>query len=288
MLSVPAIAAWTTLAVDLAPGATTLQVKPEADCAAGINLCGFAPGMQLLAFDAAGSFDIFTLAAVVDPSSQLQIASRPAPSSATTFRAGSTIVEAHVEVYSLKIDPVAGTAQLMRGDGSSNPDAPVVDHLVGLAFEYYGDPRAPALIDATDESAGPWTTYGPKPPPLDVQTTWYPAGENCAFRVDATGGAQLPRLADLGADPGLVPLTREQLTDGPWCPDALSGNRWDADLLRIRSVVVTVRVESALAALRGPAGTLFVNGGLSRDPARWMPDVERRFTVTPRNVNLAR
>jgi hypothetical protein len=116
----------------------------------------------------------------------------------------------------------------------------------------------------------------------------YPAGENCTFQLDGTGTAYVPRLADLGSDPALVALTPGQLTDGPWCPDALDANRWDADLLRVRAIVVTVRVEAALAALRGPAGLLFANGGLSRTSSRWMPDIRRQFIVTPRNMSAAR
>jgi hypothetical protein len=47
-------------------------------------------------------------------------------------------------------------------------------------------------------------------------------------------------------------------------------------------------VEAALAALRGPAGLLFANGGLSRTSSRWMPDIRRQFIVTPRNMSAAR
>jgi hypothetical protein len=79
-----------------------------------------------------------------------------------------------------------------------------------------------------------------------------------------------------------------QLTDGPWCPDAMNPNRWDADLLRIRKIAVTLRVESAVEALRGPAGTLFVHGGTSRGGHRFAPDQEVRFQVSPRNLNLGR
>ena len=86
----------------------------------------------------------------------------------------------------------------------------------------------------------------------------------------------------------IVPLTAGELTDGPWRPDAANANRWDADLLRIRKVGVTLRVEAALGALRGPAGVLFSNGGSSRSANRWAPDQEIRFQVSPRNMNLAR
>ena len=53
--------------------------------------------------------------------------------------------------------------------------------------------------------------------------------------------------------PSLVMLTAAQLTDGPWCPDAASANRYDADLLRIRKVRVTIRLQTGNAALRGLA-----------------------------------
>ena len=92
----------------------------------------------------------------------------------------------------------------------------------------------------------------------------------------------------MSASGALTPLSAAQLTDGPWCPDAANANRWDADLLRIRRLAVTIRVESALSALRGPAGVLFVNGGSSRQPSRWAPDQEIRLQVSPRNMGLAR
>jgi len=78
------------------------------------------------------------------------------------------------------------------------------------------------------------------------------------------------------------------LTDGPWCPTAASENRWDADLLRIRKIVATVRVQAAAAALRGPASALFSTAGSSTSSDRWVPDQEIRFEVSPRNLNLGR
>jgi hypothetical protein len=96
------------------------------------------------------------------------------------------------------------------------------------------------------------------------------------------------RLPPLTAGTALTPLASAQLQDGPWCPDETSANRWDADLLRIRRIGVTIRVEAALAALRGPAGVLFANAGSARTALRWAPDQELRFQVSPRNLNLER
>jgi hypothetical protein len=78
------------------------------------------------------------------------------------------------------------------------------------------------------------------------------------------------------------------LTDGPWCPDSISPNRFDADLLRIRRIRVSLRVQSGLASLRGPAGTLFARGGTARAGDRYVPDLTVQFDVTPRNMNLGR
>ena len=156
--------------------------------------------------------------------------------------------------------------------------------------------RRPLLRAQLGEAAPPSLTpagvasYGPSPPPLLTQTSAYPPGENCVFQVDATTGLQMPRLPRCSARrPRRVPLTAAQLTDGPWCPDAANANRWDADLLRIRSVTVTVRDQNRrLDELRGPAGVLFANGGTSRVAARWATDQEIRFQVSPRNMNLRR
>jgi len=46
-----------------------------------------------------------------------------------------------------------------------------------------------------------------------------------------------------------VSLTAAELTDGPWRPDDTDANRWDADLLRIRTIGVTLRIEAAAAAI---------------------------------------
>lgn len=281
LISVPSTAAQTTLVADLLPGDVTLRAAANPACPAGTNLCGFTPGMTVLIYDDTGNFDGFIVAAIADGAAQITLTSRPADSAATTYRRGSRVVEARVHVYYLKADAVAQTFHLMHDDGSAGAAVPVVDHIVGLAFEYYGEPTPPSL------TPGGGATYGPAPPDYATQTTAYPAGENCTFRVDASSGAHVSRLTALGAGTALVPLTVAQLVDGPWCPDESHANRWDADLLRIRRIAVTIRVEAAAAALRGPAGVLFSNGGSSRAANRWLPDVELRFQIAPRNMNLA-
>lgn len=78
------------------------------------------------------------------------------------------------------------------------------------------------------------------------------------------------------------------LQDGPWYPDDMDPKRYDVDLMKIRRVGVMLRVQAALAAMRGPAGILFVHGGTSTSAERYVPDRTIRFDVTPRNMNLER
>ena len=232
LIHVPATVAQTTLSADVPPGSLTLPVAPQPTCAPGVNLCGFAAGMTLLIFDETGNFGTFTAASVTDGLSEIGITSRPPDSAATTYTAGSRLVQVQLDVYYLKTDPVTHVAQLMHYDGTANAAVPAVDHVVGLRFDYAGEP--------------------------------------------------------LGADGAPTPLTAADLTDGPWRPDPANANRWDADLLRIRRVTATLRVESALAALRGPAGTLFTNAGTSTGGAMWAPDLEIRIQVAPRNPGAGR
>jgi Tfp pilus assembly protein PilW len=281
VIAVPATAAQTTLAADLLPGVLTLQAVAEPGCPAGTKLCGFGAGMVVAAYDDTGNVGLFAVEAVADAAAQILLTPRPADSSSTMYKAGSTLAQVRVDTYYLKSDAASQTFQLMHADGSSGADVPVVDHVVALAFDYDAEPRPPSL------AAGE-TSYGPAPPPVGTQTTGYPAGENCVFQLDPVGGNQVPRLPPLAAGPALVPLASAQLADGPWCPDEASANRWDADLLRIRRVGVTIRVEAALAALRGPAGVLFANRGFSGAPNRWVPDQEIRVQVSPRNMNPGR
>jgi hypothetical protein len=63
---------------------------------------------------------------------------------------------------------------------------------------------------------------------------------------------------------------------------------FDADLLRIRKVRITLRMQAAAPGLRGPDTTLFVNPGTAREGMRTVTDYLLTFEVTPRNLNLAR
>jgi hypothetical protein len=287
LLYVPATSAQTTLTSALAPGQLTLRVNQESGCPLHQELCGFTPGMTLLVYDKFGNADTFTLTSTTGTSGRLAINSRTGALQ-TDYAIGSKVVQIVQRTYYRKTNASLGIDQLVYYDGSTNAAVAVADHVVGLEFEYYGDPQPPVLIRPVDDPAGPWTTYGPRPPGSGLTPTAYPAGENCTFAIDPGSGSHVARLAVLGGDPArraLVRLSAAELADGDvWCPDDNPATRFDADLLRIRKVAVTLRVESAIDALRGPAGVLFKRGGTARDARRFLPDREVRFQVTPPNL----
>ena len=132
--------------------------------------------------------------------------------SAGALPADAPVVATHT--YYLRPDVASDTFDLMQYDGRQT-DLPVIDHVAGLAFKYFGDPRAPQLV--------------------------------------ANNG--------LNGDP--ITLDPAILADGPWWED--QSGRFDADLVRVRSIGVTLRVRSVFGA-------------------RLVPDLEIAFRVALRNV----
>ena len=284
LVYVPQTSAQATLAQPMPAQSGNAAIALGPGCPAADAACGFAAGMSLLIFDAGGYSDLFTVTGVAGSALQLQHDTVDTP---RLYASGSPIVQVMSRTYYLKTDAVARTYQLVQYDDGNGNDVPVVDHVVSLRFDYDGDPEPPRLVRPSSERRGPWTSYGPAPPPIGVRSTGYAPGENCVFARDPAGepGARLVRLE---AATSLVPLPPSLLGDGPWCPDESDPNRFDADLLRVRRIGVTLAVESAVDALRGPAGILFSHAGLSGPGGRTLPDVEIRFQVSPRNLNLDR
>jgi hypothetical protein len=108
------------------------------------------------------------------------------------------------------------------------------------------------------------------------RTTYYlkrSTGQLMRYNGIASDAAVIDNVAALqfdyfGAVPGsddLVHLSAADLTDGPWRPDAVDASRYDADLLRIRRVVVRLVLRTAV-------------------PQQHVPDVQISFDVAPRNL----
>jgi hypothetical protein len=285
LIYVPPTPSQTTISDPMPPNSAEIKVNPQPNCPGGRQdqLCGFEVGMRLVIFDDQGNWDTFTVTQVQDAAAHLQ---HRGQDFTVAYAANSNVTQVKTATYYLKTDNAARTYQLMYYDGYDT-DLPVVDDVVALEFEYWGDPNPPQLTGrALTDNIGPWTTYGPKPPPLGVARGGWPAGENCAFRVQ--NGQHVPRLADLGLGSAQVRLTQAMLTDGPWCPDANKPNRFDADLFRVQRIRVRMRVQTAKDNLRGPVGALFQRGGTATSNYRFVPDQEIRFDIAPRNLNLGR
>jgi prepilin-type N-terminal cleavage/methylation domain-containing protein len=282
LVYVPPTPSQTTISQAMPPQSVEMKVNSQPNCPPekGYELCGFSKGDRAIIFDESGNWDMFTITEVQAPALHMQ---HRDDAFSVGYSANSALTQIVTAMYYYKPD----TLQLMYFDGWDT-DLPVVDNVVKLQFQYFGEPQPPQLTGRPLTSKpGPWTTYGPVPPELGIVKGGYPAGENCTFKIQA--GTQVPRLPVLGAG-GIaqVELKQADLTDGPWCPDPAKPNKFDADLLRIRRVRVTLRVQAAQASMRGPAGPLFTKGGTSQGASRYLPDQEVTFDVTPRNMNLGR
>ena len=240
----------TTIERAMPPNSSEIKVTYPPNCPQAKELCGFEVGMVVIIFDNSGHFDTFEVTQVQDAAGHLQHRGQDLNH---TYQAGATITQIESNTYYRN----AATNQLIRYNGAQE-EVPLVDNLVDMRLEYFGDPASPTQ---------------PKPN----------AGEaNCLY--DA-GGNFLARPT-LAADEGsLASLPAAILTDGPWCGSGT--NTFDADLLRIRKVRLTLRMQAADAGVRGTGG-LFLNPGHARDSATLVPDYFVRFEVSPRNLNLTR
>jgi hypothetical protein len=203
-------------------------------------------------FDQEGHFDAFTLTQVQADAGRLRAWQPGHPP--FNYPAGSVVTEAESHTYYFD----AQNRQLRHSDGYLT-DIPVVDDVVGVAFEYFGDP---------------WPPRAPKPPS---------GAANCLFDPS---GSPVPGMAVLPAQgASLAPLPLAMFRDGPWCGDG--DNRFDADLLRIHRVRVTLRLQVGNEMMRGRS-TEFVVAGTSVSAARSLPDYSLRFDVSPRNMGWDR
>jgi prepilin-type N-terminal cleavage/methylation domain-containing protein len=272
LMYVPVTPSQTTLASPLAAGSQELELGA---------VRGLDAGDQVLVVDQQGTWEVFEIDVVDSEAGRVRVRA----AAAHAFPSGAIVAEVRAITYAVKPDSESDAYQLVqsRPFGTAQP---VVNHVVKLEFQYFGERQPPRLIEeGANDTSEPRATYGPAPPRLSESRGPWPAGENCTFAV--VDGRHEPRLASLGGDSSLVEMTPPTVEDGPWCPDVVAKNRYDADLLRIRRVRFTLRVQTALASLRGPAGALFMNAGTSRAGNRVVPDMEVQLDVTPRNLNVA-
>jgi hypothetical protein len=241
----------TTISNPMPPQSAELKVFDQPNCPQGHQLCGFEIGMQVIIFDTSGNYDTFVITNVQNAAGHLQHRQQPLN---FPYASGAQVTQIVSNTYYLN----RATNQLMRYNGA-NEDLPIVDNVVDLQFDYFGDPNPP---------------LAPKPP----------AGTpNCLY--DAGGNYIGPGTLPLD-DGSLSRLPAAILTDGPYCGSG--PNAFDADLLRIRKVRVSLRMQAAATALRGTDPALFRNPGSAQGGERYVPDYRVSFEVAPRNLNLAR
>ena len=279
LMSMPFAAPQAMLAEDLSATGAVIRLAPVSACTLSHPACRFHADARVIVADGSGTWDVLPVSAVSTDGLSLEHAGAPVT---RLYRAGALIGEIGTTAYTLRPDQATGVPQLRRAaDGSA--DMPWLDHVTDLRFEYFGSADPPSVID-DGEPLRRRASYGPVPPPADVDDTrdTWPAGENCHFfRVD---GQALPRQAALPVQSdGLARLPPEVFADGPWCPDGASLNRYDADLLRIRLVRIALRVQAQSPAVRGLDTRLFAQPGWARESARLVPDLEVRVDAAIRN-----
>jgi prepilin-type N-terminal cleavage/methylation domain-containing protein len=233
------------------PG-SAVAIDPNGPGCPGAGECGFSAGTRAVVFDLAEAGSGFDLFSVTGTTAGLEHAAPNPPFSRTYLTPSAFVVPIVQRVYYL--DPAG--RRLMLYDGHVS-DTPLVDNVVDLRFSYYIDPSARAA-----------------PTPNG-------AGGNCVF---AAGSPPVPLLADFG---GMVarPAGPTDFTDGPAC--GIAPNRFDGDLLRIRRIRVTIRVQTGLDDLRG-TGPQFRVPGVSVSGESYVPDLEVSFDVAPRNLVAGR
>jgi type II secretory pathway pseudopilin PulG len=99
--------------------------------------------------------------------------------------------------------------------------------------------------------------------------------------VDNVVDLRFGYFADAIPGPGLQQLPLHSFTDGPFL--GVSPHRFDADLLRVRLVRATLRLQASADDVRG-RGPLFVRPGRSNSGYSYIPDFEITFDVAPRNL----
>jgi type II secretory pathway pseudopilin PulG len=236
-----------SLATSMTTASAALLVDLSADGCGGSGVCGFTTGSRAMILDGRGvgaGHDVFTVTGVNAATGEVDHDA----AFSRAYAAGAAIVPIIERVY--HFDPP--NRRLMQYDGDQS-DMPLVDNVVDLNFTYFGDP-SPASV------ARP------------------PAGESsCVYEA---GFPPVPRLAPLGGS-GLRRLPLAQLMDGPIC--GLSPNAFDGDLLRIRMVRVTLRLQAAADDVRG-TGRWFSRPGRSNSGYSYVPDYEVTFDIAIRNM----
>jgi hypothetical protein len=250
LLWVASTASATTLEGPIAGVSPLAAIADLRTCPSGQPACGIAAGATVLVVEPSGRFALYLVAGLSGAALALQALQTPAPALA----AGAVVVPVEVRTYYLD----TARRQLRVYDGHAS-DTPVVDDVVGMHVTYLGDP-VPEVR--------------PRPP---LGTA------NCL--VDEDGNTLTARSVLPAAGGSLAYLSADTFRDGPWCGDGAW--TYDVDLLRIRTVRVSLRVQTSVDGFR-LSGAGYLVSGTSHRAAAVVPDLVLSTFVTPRNLNAGR
>jgi hypothetical protein len=235
------------LSVDMAAPSDAVPVSATAPGCPASGLCGFADGTRALIVDTSGvgaGHDFFTVTGIAGELAH----GAPNPPFHRRYDAAHSIVVPIVQrVYYFD----RAGRRLMVYDGYRS-DLPLIDNVADVRFAYFADP-SPSSVSRPPDGAG-----------------------SCVYHAGSPPVARLESLGD-----GLHQLTTAQMTDGPVC--GAGPALFDGDLLRIRLVRVTIRLEAAADEVRG-TGALFARPGRSSSGYSYVPDYEATFDIAPRNM----
>ena len=240
LVSTPAVGVPAVTVAPLQGRIASVRVAPGPGClASATSACGLRPDTTIFIVSD-GRSDFLRVTDVGEDSISVESLDR---GELPPHGAGALIVP--IEVRSYYFDPVRSQIRYENGWAT---DAPVLDNVVGLSFQFFG--VRPQLVGQQS------------------------ASQSCVDGVVVTDLSQ-----------PLAELTAGALTDGPWCRDRY---RFDVDLLRVRRVRVRIRLQAAAAEYRGHDTRLFAQPGLALGLKRSVPDVSVQFDVVPRNPWVGR
>lgn len=255
------------------PGGSLTLDTGDGRCPRSGTLCGFAVGDVAVAFDGRGHVDVLVVAAVSESLGRLS----PRAPLSYAYRTGAWVIAVRQEHLLLVLQP--GGAQTLTRVTAAGAREPILDGVIRLRFQAFGDPAPPA-VHASLLSNG-FAQYGLVPPAIgEADPEGIFAGGAHCMAADAGGTVASTLAPRAAADDGLAPLSPADFDDGPWCPHEDAPHRFDADWFRVRRVDVDLQVEAVAEEFRGPAGPLFARAGAAtHDAPRWVRDRGVRFSV---------
>jgi prepilin-type N-terminal cleavage/methylation domain-containing protein len=192
------------LAASMATATSPLVLLGGPPCPVSEDRCGFRPGDLGVVADRLGAFDLTEVRAVVAGTIDHTPATLTQP-----YQVDQQARVVRARLRQFVFDPLR--RQIRTSDGI-NAAVPMLDAVTALECEYFGLTSPP---------------MEPRPP---LGTA------SCLFNPDGTS-----RLVVLPGAPGRwVVLPTGLFRDGPFC--GVGPMRYDADLLRVRRVVVRIRV----------------------------------------------